>query len=341
MTTSTIKMAISLSALSMLISANIQASPYGLQDQHSFDSDAKSHSPLPKRYIVKFKNAGSSTETRSTANILAYKPRINEVFSQHRALNSVSANEIIRIGRSNGYTAKLNEESVQALSLRADVDYVEEDVSRHLLNDTLPWGQKVVGATLLSDTQTGNRTICIIDSGYDASHNDLSGNNVSGTNDSGTDDWFDPGHNNAHGTHVAGTIAAIANDQGVVGIMPNQNVNIHIIKVFNEAGWGYSSSLIKAIDTCVNNDANVISMSLGGDEPSITERKAITAQYKRGVLLIAAAGNDGDNSYSYPASYDAVMSVGAVDSNKDHASFVTDQYRTVLQEIKKSASNLM
>ncbi|MPY23998.1 protease inhibitor I9 family protein [Shewanella sp. YLB-07] len=166
MTTSTIKMAISLSALSMLISANIHASPDVMQDKHSFDSGAKPHSPLPKRYIVKFRNAGSSTETRSTANILAYKPRINEVFSQHRALNSVSAKEIIRIGRSNGYTAKLNEESVQALSLRADVDYVEED---------------------------------------------------------------DPGHNNAHGIHVAGTIAAIANEQGVVGIMPNQNVNIHII----------------------------------------------------------------------------------------------------------------
>ncbi|MEF1228543.1 S8 family serine peptidase, partial [Vibrio fortis] len=157
--------------------------------------------------------------------------------------------------------------------------------------------------------------------GYDLAHNDLSGNLVSGTNDSGTGSWSVPGNNNAHGTHVAGTIAAIANTEGIKGVMPNQNVNLHIVKVFNEAGWGYSSSLVKAVQTCADNGANVVNMSLGGSQSNVTERNALNAVYDNGVLLIAAAGNDGNTAHSYPASYDSVMSVAAVDNKSDHAAF--------------------
>ena len=178
-----------------------------------------------------------------------------------------------------------------------------------------------MSAQLLEDSNAGNRTVCIIDSGYDLAHNDLSGNLVSGTNDSGTGSWSVPGNNNAHGTHVAGTIAAIANTEGIKGIMPNQNVNLHIVKVFNEAGWGYSSSLVKAVQTCADNGANVVNMSLGGSQSSVTEKNALKAVYDNGVLLIAAAGNDGNTAHSYPASYDSVMSVAAVDDKSDHAAF--------------------
>lgn len=316
--------ALSLSALALAIAANVQAQPSFTQGIQLTSSGIEQGSPLPKRYIVKFKNAQAMSSFQAQSNdidAMSYQPRNSEVFSHHRALNSVSAKEMKRIGRSNSYTTKLDAKSINALRLRADVDYVEEDVPRQLLNETTPWGQTYVGATSLSDSMAGNRTICIIDSGYDRDHGDLSGNNVTGTNNSGTGNWFDPGNNNAHGTHVAGTIAAIANNTGVVGVMPNQTANIHVIKVFNEAGWGYSSSLVSAIDTCVNNGANVVTMSLGGSSSSTTEKNAMTAHENNGVLLIAAAGNAGDNTHSYPASYDAVMSVAAVDSNKDHAAF--------------------
>jgi len=317
-------MALSLSALAMAISASVTASPAFTPGSQSLNSGIEQTSPLPKRYIVKFRNANALANFQSQSNESSealYEPRSNEVFSHHRAMNNASAKEMKRIGRSNSYTVKLNAKGLRALKLRSDVEYVEEDVPRRLLSETTPWGQTYVGATSLSDSQAGNRTICIIDSGYDRSHNDLSGNNVTGTNNSGTGNWFDPGNNNAHGTHVAGTIAAIANNEGVVGVMPNQNANIHVIKVFNEAGWGYSSSLVSAVDTCVNNGANVVTMSLGGSASSTTEQNALTAHQNNGVLLIAAAGNDGDNTHSYPASYDAVMSVAAIDNNKDHAAF--------------------
>lgn len=324
----TTAVALSLSALALAISANVNAAPSkGLQLKA--DNARLTHvSPLPKRYIVKFKNPQSAAALASVElSDASYEPRVNELFSHHRALNSVKAKQMKRIGRSNAYTAQLDTQAIKALKLRSDVDFVEEDAPRRLLSETTPWGQTYVGATTLSDSLAGNRTICIIDSGYDRSHSDLSGNNVTGTNNSGTANWFDPGAGNAHGTHVAGTIAAIANNDGVVGVMPNQNANIHVIKVFNADGWGYSSSLVSAVDTCVSNGANVVTMSLGGASSSTTERNALATHANNGVLLIAAAGNDGNSTHSYPASYDSVMSVAAVDNNKDHAAFsqYTDQ----------------
>jgi serine protease len=329
---------LSMTALALAISTQVNAAPTPLK-LSATNQQIEQQSPLPKRYIVKFRNdnaaqtfsnsaAVQNLDAQTQTNSMSYEPRSNEVFSQFRALNSVKAREMKRVGRSNSYSVKLDSPSINALRLRQDVEYVEEDLPRRLLAETTPWGQTFVGATALSDSQAGNRTICIIDSGYDRSHNDLNANNVTGTNNSGTGNWYQPGNNNAHGTHVAGTIAAIANNEGVVGVMPNQNAKIHVVKVFNEAGWGYSSSLVSAIDTCVNaGGANVVTMSLGGSGSTTTERNALNTQYSNGVLLIAAAGNAGDSSYSYPASYDSVMSVAAVDSNLDHAAFsqYTDQ----------------
>jgi serine protease len=323
----TTKIALSLSSLALAISAGVHAAPEAAGFGAALQAQT---SPLPKRYIVKFKNTGAaeimsanSLQAASDAlpTTMNYQPQMAEISVQHSVLNKAQAKEMKRIGRSNSYSVKLDAKGISALKTRADVEYVEEDMPRRLLSESTPWGQTFVGATQLSDSQAGNRTICIIDSGYDRSHSDLSGNNVTGTNNSGTGNWFEPGNNNAHGTHVAGTIAAIANNDGVIGVLPNQNANVHVIKVFNEAGWGYSSSLVAAVDTCVTNGANVVTMSLGGSGSSTTERNALAAHYNNGVLLIAAAGNAGDSTHSYPASYDGVMSVASVDNNKDHSAF--------------------
>ena len=208
---------------------------------------------------------------------------------------------------------------LNSINSDSNVEYSEQDQIRSLSAQMQPWGIGQVQADQLSDSAAGNMTVCIIDSGYQRSNPDLNANNHSGTNDSGTGNWYQNG--GSHGTHVAGTIAAVNNSEGVVGVLPNTNVNLHIVKVFNESGWGYSSELVDAVDTCVSNGAKVVNMSLGGAGSSTTEKNGLEAATNAGVLLIAASGNDGDSTLSYPASYDTVMAVGALDSNNQHAEF--------------------
>jgi serine protease len=206
-----------------------------------------------------------------------------------------------------------------AIKADKNVKVAEMDPMRFLMSENVPWGIPNIQADQLSDAPAGNMTVCIIDSGYQSNHPDLASNNHSGTNDAGTGNWYQAG--GSHGTHVAGTIAGVNNSEGVVGVLPNTNVNIHVVKVFNESGWGYSSDLVTAVETCANNGADVVNMSLGGPSQNTSERLGLEAVANQGVLLIAASGNDGNSSLSYPASYDTVMAVGAVDESGKHAEF--------------------
>ena len=159
--------------------------------------------------------------------------------------------------------------------------------------------------------------VCIIDSGLDASNTDFDWNVITGDNDSGTGNWFE--HGGPHGTHVAGTVAAADNGIGVVGMAPG--VSLHIIKVFNEAGWGYSSDLAFAAGKCTDAGANIITMSLGGGGANSTEENAFNTFTDNGGLVLAAAGNDGNNVRSFPAGYKSVMMIGANDADNNIASF--------------------
>jgi len=208
---------------------------------------------------------------------------------------------------------------IEKMKKHSSVAFIEPDLKRHLMSQNQPWGISNTQSNLLTDNDAANMTVCIIDSGYEQANPDLNANNATGTNNSGTGNWYENG--GSHGTHVAGTIAAVNNSEGVVGIMPNTNVNLHIVKVFNESGWGYTGELVDAVDTCVNNGAKVINMSLGGSGSSTTEKNALQAAADAGVLLVAASGNDGNSTLSYPASYDSVLAVGAVDQNGQHAEF--------------------
>ena len=161
-----------------------------------------------------------------------------------------------------------------------------------------------------------NRMICITDTGFLVSHEDLQGMNVDGYD--GNLMWNEDG--NGHGTHVVGTIAAMNNDFGVVGVTPG-TVNLYIVRVFNDDGEFYSSTVINAANRCASAGTIIISMSLGGGSPSSSEEQAFGLLYDQGILSIASAGNGGNNVLIYPASYPSVMSVTAIDSNKAVALF--------------------
>ena len=252
------------------------------------------------RYIVKFKDG---------------KGKAAEAMAQR-----MGGKKALGLDRQNAFVAHLPEAALNGLKNSALVEYVEEDVKRYPLAQTSPYGIAMVQANLLSDGQASNRTVCIIDSGYDISHPDLAANLVTGSNDpAGSGNWYED--TNHHGTHVAGTIAALNNNEGVVGVLPNGKIKLHIVKVFDAAGWAYSSSLIAAVNECEAHGANVINMSLGGSRASKTEQRGFDASNAGGVLNIAAAGNDGNTAHSYPASYSSVVSVAAVDENKVVADF--------------------
>ncbi|HEX6178262.1 MAG TPA: S8 family serine peptidase, partial [Thermoanaerobaculia bacterium] len=185
--------------------------------------------------------------------------------------------------------------------------------------EMLPYGVQMVQGDQVTLGGVMPKT-CIIDSGYRLTHEDLPKSpNVSGYN--GNLPWNEDG--DGHGTHVAGTIAAVgANSKGVTGVV-GSNANLYIVRVFgNDGKWAYESDLINALQQCRNAGAKVVSMSLGGPKPfGPWEQSAFDSAYNAGVLSIAAAGNAGDTSTSYPAGYTSVVSVAAVDADELVADF--------------------
>lgn len=192
-------------------------------------------------------------------------------------------------------------------------------------NEDVPYGINLVNALDVPDDNISNRKVCIIDTGYDLSHPDLpkasTGASITGTGASNLE-WSKDG--DGHGTHVAGTIAAVGNNnQGIVGVNRNGQLNLHIVRIFDNNGkYVWASTLVSAVEDCAANGANVVNMSLGGGGFSKFEDDAYKRIFEEeNVLIIAAAGNGGNTRLSYPASFDAVMSVAAVDSNEILASF--------------------
>jgi serine protease len=188
------------------------------------------------------------------------------------------------------------------------------------LEEAIPYGIEMVNARLVDASKVTNRKICIIDSGYDLGHPDLQSAKVNGTTHGSLPPWDQDGE--SHGTHVAGTIAAIGgNDKGVIGVVPNGMMPLYISRAIDDNNNYFNSDLIYALYSCISEGANIINMSLGGDPSQIIKDICDDFYENRGVLLVAAAMNSGGSSYFYPASYDSVMSVAAVDSNKQHAWF--------------------
>ncbi len=274
---------------------------------------------------------GASAAADTTRVIVAFKP--GKAASAKSAVQAAKGNIKHQIEGMDAMAIEVPVQALKGLQNNPNIEYVEEDTIRtafattspstgtpYLSGQLVPYGIKLVQADLLPDTNAANRMVCIIDSGYDRTHEDLAANSVTGEYDAGTGWWYTD--ENSHGTHVAGTIAAINNSgTGVVGVNSNKQLKLHIVKVFGAAGWAYSSSLASAANKCGAAGANVISMSLGGGRSNKTEQRAFDALAAKGVLNIAAAGNDGNTVVSYPAGYASVMMVGALDENKAWATF--------------------
>ena len=215
--------------------------------------------------------------------------------------------------------------AIEVLREQPEVLSIEPDPVRHSLLQQVPYGIAMVQASSLwSSGATGsNVLLCVIDSGINAAHEDLAANIVSGSPAGWDNDAC------GHGTHVAGTAAARNNTTGVVGVA--HSASLHVVKVFSgdasSCGSSFGSSILAAAQQCASQGSSqnrrvVINLSLGGPSFSSIEASGFASLYNSGAnLIVAAAGNDGNIELSFPASYDSVISVGAVDSSKAHAPF--------------------
>lgn len=181
-------------------------------------------------------------------------------------------------------------------------------------NDALyagQWGLPAVSAPAGWDLTTGSSAVivAVLDTGVDATHPDLARRLVAGTDLVNRD--TDPADDNGHGTLVAGIVGADSNNGvGVAGV--DWNAKLMPVKVLDASGSGYMSTVAEGIVWAADRGAKVINMSLSGTTGTSTLQSACDYAYQKGVVLVAAAGNDGTDAVRYPAAYQSVISVGSL-----------------------------
>ncbi len=184
---------------------------------------------------------------------------------------------------------------------------------------TIDWGLRRIGAPQVWDKLKDRRIkVGIIDTGIDYSHPDLQENIRDGI--STLDGYPSYRDDYGHGTHVAGTIGALNNPFGMVGINPY--VDFYIVKAFDKKGNGKLSDIIEGMDWLMRRHVDVINMSFSTSETNQTFARVMDMAHNRGIILVAAAGNDGGtNSVNYPARFPHVIAVSATDRQDNIASF--------------------
>jgi subtilisin len=220
----------------------------------------------------------------------------------------------------NGYAARLTAAGLALVRADRRVAFVSPDETVHALAQTLPTGiNRIEGDRSTTISGNGGGTvgtaIAVLDTGIDLSHPDL--HVVGGKNCSTGQSYAD---GNGHGTHVAGTVAARDDGNGVVGMAPG--APLYSVRVLNNSGSGSWSSIICGINWVTTNAASkrikVANMSLGssgsdGSCGSNALHKAICNSAAAGVTYVVAAGNSNANFANFvPATYGQVLTVTAI-----------------------------
>lgn len=159
-----------------------------------------------------------------------------------------------------------------------------------------------------------NIIIAIVDTGVYLQHEDLKDKIIGGYDFVNNDS--DPSDDHWHGTHVAGIAGASTNNGiGIAGVC--WNAKIMPVKVLDSSGSGYYSWIADGIEWAVNRGAKVINLSLGGSSSSFVLEEAVNYAFEKGVVCVAAAGNDRDERVLYPAAYKNCIAVGATNDRDE------------------------
>lgn len=218
---------------------------------------------------------------------------------------------------SEGVDATTDTERAQAASQNQDQNSVKPNDS---LYQRYQWNLPIIETEPGWSITKGSQDIkvAIVDTGVDLNHPDLKDQLVSGFNVVNSDS--PPLDDVGHGTHVAGVVGAIVNNNLGVAGMSWYN-RIMPIKVLDQTGAGSTYSVAQGIIWATDNGAKVINMSLGNYADASFLHDAIQYAFDHDVVLIAASGNDNTETPGYPAAYPEVFAVGAADANKNKASF--------------------
>lgn len=273
--------------------------------------------PPRDRYIVVLNTGGGMPEDVAADVALRTNGRVGYIYGN--ALR--------------GFSITMPRAALASISRDPRVAYVEEDRPVSIVVQTIPTGldridQPGTGGTSGAyidgnDDYRVDVDVAVLDTGIDRQHADL--NVIAGTNCMKTtgggppwarnyycDDSEDGDDDHYHGTHVAGTIAAIDNSIGVVGVAPG--ARLHAVKVLDSSGSGYTSGIIAGIDWVVQQgNIEIINMSLGGSGVSQSYADAIDNAVANGVVVVVAAGNnDADASNYSPAFVPSAITVSAL-----------------------------
>jgi subtilisin family serine protease len=293
----------------------VQSGPVNLVQSSSLAKPGKG----VQRYIIQFDGSVGNISGRAKQIIRQHKGQLNHVYQ-----NSFR-----------GFAAVLPKKAIQALKKQAAITAIYEDVQVHLAQpksrpqskgitttntttqstQSTPWGVTHIGG---AKDGTG-KTAWVIDTGVDYTHPDLRVDTrraKSFVSSRANDD-------NGHGTHVAGTIAALNNSTGVVGVAAG--ATIVPVKVLNKSGSGYLSDVIAGVDYVAKTAkaGDVANMSLGGGYYQPLNDAVLSAAAK-GIKFAIAAGNESqDVATKSPASTNGVnvFTVSAIDSSNNLASF--------------------
>ncbi|MGA8941306.1 MAG: S8 family peptidase [Thermoactinomyces sp.] len=240
-----------------------------------------------------------------------YTPTVIATFKHPQKIRKLRYDpELIEISRDR--SLKLPYYRVEKVYKASAAATVPMAVSKQVLTWNIA---RVIGRRRLN-SGSGVR-VGVIDTGIDLNHPDLKTNIKGGVNI--LTPHAAPQDDNGHGTHIAGIIGALNNQFGVVGIAPR--VSLYAIKVLNAAGNGTISNLVRGIEWAIANHMHILNISIsGGKLTTPLLEYVIQSAVKRGIIVVAAAGNSGTPSgtgdtVSIPARIGSVVSVAALDRN--------------------------
>jgi thermitase len=307
--------------------------PYFSHAPENSEKEIIHSNAVPAEVIVGFKDGITAREQESI--IEKHKGKILE---REPALNAV----LVQVSAAQAFIARITKERTveyaqpnymtKALLKLGGVDLpqhipTEERDSTDLLFTHTPndprWDEqynlRLIDVDYTWKREKGDKGIkvAIVDTGIQYDHPDLKGNYISWGYDCVNND-SNPYDDNGHGTHCAGIIAAeMDNKKGIAGIA---QVSVMAEKVVDENGEGNVWDSARGIRHAADEGANILCLSLGTSSYSSIYENACQYAWNAGCLLIAASGNDGIQSIGYPACFDTVIAVGAIDKNKQRYS---------------------